>query len=89
VGKNYAYKFEDDLCSLVKVFLGKYLGINVELEKINNNGNISNFASQSKKVWTKAYKKYSFIKTLLELVKSNNYSRLKKLMKNIEIPIIE
>jgi hypothetical protein len=87
-GENYTYKFEDDLCSLVKVFVGKYYGIDLELQKINTIDDISKLASQLKEVWTKAYERHLFIKTLLQLAKKNNYSDLKALMKKIENPVI-
>jgi hypothetical protein len=82
MGKNEInYTHQDDLCSLVKVFLGKILSVDDNLISLNKQDGISILARNVLNIWTTIKKDYFLVEYFLEAAKTRNYEKVKKFMR--------
>jgi serine/threonine protein kinase len=78
-----SYKHQDDLCSLVKVFLGEILSVDKNLISLNNEKNIFSLAADVFKIWDHVKKNNFLVKYFLEAAETENYEMIKKFMKGL------
>jgi hypothetical protein len=80
--KKITYTAKDDLCSMVKVFLGEILSVDKNLSNCLNE-DISLLAMEVSNVWTRITQTYFWVKEFLQFAKTNNYEEVKRFMKGI------
>jgi hypothetical protein len=78
------YKVEDDLCSLVKVFLGRVLSVDEVLLNCNEE-DIPSLARHVLEIWDDVSKRYKGIDELFEVAKTKDYEKIKVFIKGFDL----
>jgi serine/threonine protein kinase len=71
------YKIEDDLCSLVKVFLGRVFSVDEVLLNCNDE-DIPSLARHVLEIWADVIERYEGINEFFDAAKAKNYEKIKK-----------
>jgi hypothetical protein len=72
----------DDLCSMVKVFLGEILSVDKDLSNCLQE-QILSLANAVSKIWTNVTKTYFWVEEFFQAAKEKNYEKVKRFMKGL------
>jgi hypothetical protein len=76
------FRGEDDLFSMVKVFLGEILSVDKDLSNCLQE-QISSLAKGVSLIWTKVTETYFWVEEFFQAAKEKNYEKVKRFMKGL------